>query len=428
MDPKIARSKGLEKYGRGNKIIDHLVIIGGEDVSADVLKISVQDSLDTDSDPGKMTIALANPAQKYTMHWPPQKTVIEITLYNWVYRTEEERRLAGGHSEKEYLTAIGTMTDLVAEPDEVIITGETNMGHLADALPKDYHITKITPKEILQEILGWHTDKIIELDWDDELSNVPLQSKTFDSYETYQDVVEDIRDTVNAVAYFSESDKLVLRDPFNPRGSLALDGYVTNPDQVASIMGYRNVVIIIGDEGEEEPLNAAHGSIPIIGTARDWDSIASVGVLPAPVMRFHNIRTQEQADAKALEILRFFLMYKNAETVVEVEGIVPPLQFIVSYPAFIPISDDELAKFDKILADRIKILQDIENEQANAAGRAEREIKISSRIRGIVINRDITYSIDGMHAKLTISPGLLDGEAITAEDVGGVLGYNTGED
>jgi len=52
-------------------MIDHRVMIGGEDVSADVIKIDVQQSMDTDSDPGKFVITLANPAQKYTMKWLP---------------------------------------------------------------------------------------------------------------------------------------------------------------------------------------------------------------------------------------------------------------------------------------------------------------------------------------------------------------------
>jgi hypothetical protein len=55
-------------------MIDHRVMIGGEDVSADVIKIDVQQSMDTDSDPGKFVITLANPAQKYTMKWLPQTT------------------------------------------------------------------------------------------------------------------------------------------------------------------------------------------------------------------------------------------------------------------------------------------------------------------------------------------------------------------
>lgn len=71
-------------------MIDHLVKIGGEDVSNDVVSIKVKHSNDVDSDPGKIEIVLANRKQKYTNRWPPQIVPIEVTVYNWVYRSEDE--------------------------------------------------------------------------------------------------------------------------------------------------------------------------------------------------------------------------------------------------------------------------------------------------------------------------------------------------
>jgi len=402
-------------------MIDHRVMIGGEDVSADVIKIDVQQSMDTDSDPGKFVITLANPAQKYTMKWLPQTTEIVITIYNWVYNTENERILAGGHPEAEYLVATGSLTELKANADEVQVSGECDMGHMADAIGEDYN-SKVptTPKEVLEDILARHTDKPIILDWDDGLKNDPIERKSYGSHETYQDVIEDIRDAVGAVAYFSEEGILNFRDPFNPKDTYDLDGYVTNPDKTASIMGYRNVVVVIGDqslaeygdEGIETP-----GTNPIIGTAMDLDSIAKVGMLVAPAIMRIDVKTDKQANELAEEVLKFYKMYRNAQTVVEVEGILPPIQSVVKYTPFVPIGNEQLELANKIATERLADLQELENELAIQQDRSPTTLYISSKVRGVVVRREIEYSIDGIPAKLTISPGLMGGVPITDEDV-----------
>ena len=401
-------------------MLDHKVIIGGEDVSDDVIKIDVQQSMDTDSDPGKFGITLANPAQKYTMHWLPQTTEIVITIYNWVYNSENERALAGGHPEAEYLVATGSLTELKANADEVIVSGECDMGHMADAIGEDYNSKVPTrPRTVLEDIIARHDKKIV-LDWDDSLKNDQIERKSYSSSETYQDVIEDIRDAVGAVAYFSEDGILNFRDPFNPKDTYDLDGYVTNPDKTASIMGYRNVVVVIGDQslaeygddGIEIP-----GTNPIIGTAMDLDSIAKVGMLVAPAIMRIDVKTDEQANELAKDVLKFYKMYRNAQTIVEVEGILPPIQSIVEYTPFVPISNEQRELANKITQERLADLQELENELAIQQDRSPITLGISSKVRGVVVRREIEYSIDGMPAKLTISPGLMGGVPITDEDV-----------
>ena len=79
----------------------------------------------------------------FTNRWPPQVTPIKVILYNWVYNSESERAAAGGHAEAEYLVATGHMTDLKATADEATISGECDLGHLADAIPKVLAIISI---------------------------------------------------------------------------------------------------------------------------------------------------------------------------------------------------------------------------------------------------------------------------------------------
>jgi len=414
-------------------MIDHIISVGGQDVSNEVISVKIQQQIvEADSDPGKITITLANRGQIYTNRFPPQTTPIEITFKNWVYRTEEEWRLAGGQAEATYLAATGHMTDLSANHEEAVVQGECDLGHLADALPKDhdYNVMPIFAREALETILAWH-DTPIKLDWDPSIEDKQMERITYDADVTYQDVCQDIADLVGAVYYFSEANILCFRNPASTNGEYDLDPYIINPDQTASIMGFRNVVTIIGNKSEApyDPIGTPIPSPdPIIATVADKDSIAEVGVLMAPPEYAYNIKTFEDALARANQKLQMYKMHKNALTKPIVAGIVPPLQSIASYTPFFPIAPSDLAKMNQTMADRLKELQDLENQNAEDNGRPAKKIEISDKVRGVVVGKDVDYSIDGLICNLTISPGMLEvGTPITDEDISGSI-WNPAEE
>jgi len=260
-------------------MIDHKVTIGGENVSDDVVSIKVNQSNDVDSDPGKFTITLANRHQKYTTKWPPQVSEIEIILYNWVYRAGDEN--PSGRSRAEYLVATGKMTDNEAGPEQAIVTGECDLGHLADALDFESDIYFQTPKDVLNYFLGLHKPDPIEFDWDQALDdrNVFKERENYNSEWTYQSFLADIcTKQLGAIFYFSEENKLQIKDPYSDVGVYDLDPYVLYPGQTTSMMGYRNGVVVIGDESKDKSHTAigVHGSKPIISDREhgfDWESI-----------------------------------------------------------------------------------------------------------------------------------------------------------
>jgi hypothetical protein len=407
-------------------LIDHLVTIKGIDVSNEVIKINVQQAVDSDSEPGKTTITLANPHQKYTNFWPPQITPFKVILYNWRYNSENERAAAGGHAEAEYLVATGHMTNLKANPEEAIVSGECDLGHLADAIRKDFEGIEmpITAKQCLETILSWHDDEPITLVWDPELPDKTLDKVPYNADNTYQDVCDDIASIVGAVYYFGENNVLYFMSPTSNTGTVDLDPYVTNPDQTTSINGFRNIVVVVGNQtlaasGEDsiDPEGATTpGSEPIIGYAEDLDSIDEVGPLIAPAEYAYNLKTQAAVDARAKQLLELYKMYKNAETKVSVAGIVPPLMSKVQYSPFLPISDIELAKANAAFAARLKELQERENARAILQDRLPRTIGITSKVKGIVIAKQVEYSIDGLFCEVTISPGMLDMTSIVTDE------------
>jgi hypothetical protein len=121
-------------------------------------------------------------------------------------------------------------------------------------------------------------------------------------------------------------------------------------------------------------------------------------------------------DARAKQLLELYKMYKNAETKVSVAGIVPPLMSKVQYSPFLPISDIELAKANAAFAARLKELQERENARAILQDRLPRTIGITSKVKGIVIAKQVEYSIDGLFCEVTISPGMLDMTSIVTDE------------
>jgi len=409
-------------------VIDHKVLINNEDVSDDVISIKARQSNDVESDPGKIEITLVNRRQKYTNKWPPQKTPIVATCFNWVYR-DNDQKPPSDPEPAEYLVATGTMTDNSSGPSETIVIGECDLGHLADALPDDIDLHNKKPKEILEYVLGTHNPPI-EFDWDPALDdrNVFKERETYGSDWTFQDFLEDLCHVqIGAIYYFSEANRLQIKDPYTSVGVYDLDPYVLFPDQTTSIMGFRNSVVVIGDQTKVKDLwgISVHGAEPVISQyphGHDLDSIAKVGWLIAPAYRDVNIKNVDEANEKADQLLSFYKKYENALTVVEVVGIVPPLQSIVEYSPFVPILQDDIDRTKADLTRTLEAMQAEENRLAVEQDRRSRKLALSSKVRGIVVEKDVTYDINGLMCKLTISPGLVDGVPITDDDV---YGYGT---
>ena len=371
-------------------MIDHTVEIGGVDVSEEVISIQVTDQIETDSDPGKLTVTLANRLKRgYATTWPPQTTPMKITIRNWVYHNESHRAAARGRTEAEYLVAYGHVTDIKRNHEEVVVTGECDLGHLADAISQNYDSSVTHPdhapraREVLTDVLDLHKGEKIQLNY--FARNPVLEGgKKYNSDDTFQDVLEDLRNDTGAFYYFSEDGVLQFRDPVANRGEYDLDPYITNPDDTSSIMGLRNRVTVIGagSHSMQSPGVLTPRSETIQATAQDDESIAELGILEAPVDRATHCKTVDQCQARADMLLNFYKMFKDALTKPKVAGIIPPLHSTVTYTVFVPISEDD---------------------------------SVGGEIRGAVVARSISYSIDGLEAELTVAPGVENMEVNVGE-------------
>ena len=376
----------------------------------EVIKIQVKQSVETDSDPGKATITLANRKQKYSMAFPPQVTPVEITLYNYTYKNEP----------KEFPVFAGYLVGNKANHKEAIISAEDSLGHLADALQKSPYnfLGPNNVKDILKTVLADHEDKVIELNW--KAANPKVTNVTYEPDMSYQDVLEDLRIKTGAVYYLDEFGVLQFRDPSIHEGYYNLDPYVTNPDETSSITRFANDVVVVGNAVlDPKEAHDTHASQPLIGRPTDPDlldaaqaSQEAVGILVAPVDWAFDLHTQEQVDARANLLLRFYMLHQNAETQVEVAGMAPPLMAVVGYSPFIDPHDT--VDHDAELA----------AAQAAANGKYGKDAPIlTNQIMGVVIEKEVDYSIDGFKCKLTISPGMQDMQPITDDMIDGLTEY-----
>lgn len=395
-------------------MIDHEVLIGDSDISDSVVSIKVDDQIDTSSDPGKITIVLANRASimSQVASWKPQTTPIEITIKNWVYGSGSEKDSEKDYakyakkSEESYLVTYGHLVRISRSnpsPSEITVLAECDLGHLADALgPQPKKAVVYGPQqrdspdfksgtfkgwthEILPRALKLHKSLDITLHYQARTIEYDKE-KNWNTETTFQEILEDLAADVGAVYYFDETGILQFRDPKAIRSDapIVLDPYVLNPNDTDSIVGLKNRVTVIGDQtlSDGEMGSESPGSEPLMYTAEDTDSIAELGVLEAPTDRAIWLGTLEKVKERAELLLNFYKMFENATTSPVVVGIIPPLHSLVSYDVFLPIDGSTPPKVT---------------------------------VEGVVIARSISYDISGLKTELTISPGALDMETETGQ-------------
>jgi hypothetical protein len=163
-----------------------------------------------------------------------------------------------------------------------------------------------------------------------------------------------------------------------------------------------------------------------IAHARDEESIGiagknGVGELVAPLVIAYNQPNEKSVQQRANELLKFYLLHKNALTHPKVAGICPNIQSKVAYTPFIPISSHQIDVMSLPSSILSELLLSGPMPISDSYVELDNKTYIPvTQIQGIVIERKIQYDAEvGLEVELTISPGLIPegSEPITDDDI-----------
>lgn len=300
-----------------------------KDVSRYVTEFTTDGSVNTESEPTKVKIVLANINRMFDDVFTPQKDHFRIEVEDIRYINSKAWYTI------PWKIAVGLISDVSCDSDYCTINGTCLIGDLADALPihwstngQNWEVSKI-----LKAVLQLHRPPI-EVDY--QASDPVLEQKLYDAESTFQEVIDDCVQNIGAVVFVDEVGILHVWDASKRTAALSLDHRVTEQNKSQSLMNYINLVTVHGDKGPEGTAASGEGAEnsdmqQCNGDARNEASIAKYGELSAEDIYIPTIKTNAEAKARAEEILNFLHMYRDGLTSPTVVGMAPYLMSEVTY-------------------------------------------------------------------------------------------------
>jgi len=294
------------------------------DVSAYCTEITTDGTVNTESEPTKVKIVLANINRMWDDVFVPQKDHFSITVEN----TDDNSTLHIWH------IANGLISDVECDADYCTINGTCWVGDLADALPIHWSKNKqgVKIQEILEDVLALHNPPITV---DYQANEVVLEQRTFDAATTFQAVIDYCAEQVHGAVHFVDEDGVFhFWDASIEGRTIDLDYHVTEQNDTESVMGYINIVNVHGDKIDKDPdqPGAENSSMEDAqGQWRDEESIAKYGELIGKDIYLPNIKSDEEAQKRAKEIGEFLKLFRNGLTSPTVVGMAPYLMSHVKY-------------------------------------------------------------------------------------------------
>lgn len=284
------------------------------DVSAWCTEFTTDGSVNTQSEPTKVKIVLANINRMWDDVFTPQKDHFMID--------------AESSDDKGIITlwkiAVGLISDVSCDSDFCVVNGTCLIGDLADALPIHWSSNEQNwaVSDILKAVLALH-DPPVEVDY--QAPDPILEQKQYDASWSFQEVIDDcVQKIAGAVVFVDEVGILHVWDASTTVGVFDLDNRVTEQSAVKSVMNYLNMVTVHGDEFTDEGVENSSME-QCQGTAKDEASVAKYGELIAEDVYIPTIKTNAEATLRANEILNFLKLYRDGLTSPVVVGMAPYL-------------------------------------------------------------------------------------------------------
>lgn len=295
-------------------MITHQVTIGGRDVSADVISIRSEQSLQMKSDPAKIDIVLCNFGNRYTGAFLPVDDSVNITIFNHYYSCDGAAR-----TEEWVIIKNGQIQKVSYASDTVKIEATCQLGTLADAfdLELEKHYSSI--KEIVEELAACHTYPSRNINAEAG-GDIFKRQQIHRGDRTFLDALDQHAEEGTAVYYTDPSTGQIkfIHPPSAGLGFVNADGYTIHQEDADNAVGHRNVVYVVGSgvipptqDGAEIETHQI-----IYGKAEDADSIAKNGRLLAPIVFRPDLTTTEQCEVVAKNLLVY---YKNFQDVARIK-------------------------------------------------------------------------------------------------------------
>lgn len=313
-------------------VLDHVVTVGGQDVSGWVESVRADENLNH-NEPDKIDITLININDRFTGAFKTDDEIV-VELIN--------RRIGcEGSSEKRLNLAKGIAQKISYNPKTVLIEGACFLADLSDFLREDYSGKQKTISQVVHDLLDMHDLLHMHGGYPHDRRHIDIQNDDAFDYQwpvmkagqvSYQTALTHLAQKCGAIWYFDEVGTFYFVDPKAVKGSYNLDPYMLNPDETASAMGHVNVVRVVGT-GSLPPSNEyapTETHERIYHEERNDDSIEKHGELVGPLVVSPNLSSQLEVESRARTLVEY---YKVSDDVgrPKLVGWSPPLLSFVSY-------------------------------------------------------------------------------------------------
>jgi len=218
--------------------------IGGNDVSKWVMKIHCEQTIDCRKDPDKVDIQLSNTKLRWRGKFAPNDT-IECVVLRTAYRN-----VNGGCKETRYPPIQLFKGDVQkASTDERIakIEGSCYIGGMSGNLPKNVTYHKGTPIDfIVNDLLDQFEYKGGRAPVDTKVSVLPRKDLIYRAGTDFLGAFQTLADLTGSWYFADEYGIFYYVDPKILKYAKYLNGYLLNGDDTAALIGYANVVQVIG--------------------------------------------------------------------------------------------------------------------------------------------------------------------------------------
>jgi len=324
--------------------IKNFTFIGGYDVSSDVISITT-DHVSSESEavePSTCKVTLDNSGQVYghaivSGAFIPGKTFIQsfVTV---------ERNIISGNSfttdTQPYILFTGVINNSsynnqTATVECVCISGFGSQSTKDRAWTADtLLITKVN--DIVSDLESQTGASIIVVDRTS--SNGPKKASYVPSKLSYNEAIRSVTTGQSKDFYFCTDEDLqpilVVADEKSYYEKRDLDGFVIDPGDSTSLIGYANKVTVVAENsaGVFEKSNIPDQQKKSVqATDQDDDGIETYGLIEAPICYDPTIYTIEEAQNRATALKDWYITFKDRDVKVTICDIIPLVRSVVTY-------------------------------------------------------------------------------------------------